>query len=239
MDQGTQQAVGIHYPDLYKDLKPGDHLLLDDGLIVLVVEKIVGSAVHCIVQQGGKLSDNKGINRRGGGLSAKALTSKDRKDIDFASELKVDYVALSFPRSASDVEETRALLEKAGSHAAVIAKIERVEALQALDAIILASDGVMVARGDLGVECGYAALPGIQKHIIARARALGCPVTTATQMMESMVHRAIPTRAEVSDVANAVLDGSDALMLSSETAVGDFPVQTVQMMRDICTAAEQ
>ncbi len=239
LDQGTQQAVGIHYHDLYKDLKPGDYLLLDDGFIVLVIEKIVGSAVHCIVQQGGNLSDNKGINRRGGGLSAEALTPKDRKDIVFAAKLKVDYVALSFVGCARDVQETRALLEKAGSRAAVVAKIERVEALQALEEIMLASDGVMVARGDLGVECGYAALPGIQKHIITRACALGRPVITATQMMESMVHRAIPTRAEVSDVANAVLDGSTALMLSAETAVGDFPAQTVQMMREICTAAEK
>ena len=239
LDQGTQQAVGIHYPELYKDLKVGDHLLLDDGLIVVVIEKIVGSAVHCIVQQGGNLSDNKGINRRGGGLSAEALTTKDRKDIAFAASLKVDYVALSFVRCAADVEETRALLLQSGSHALVIAKIERVEALQVLEEIILASDGVMVARGDLGVECGYAAIPGIQKHIITRACALGRPVITATQMMESMVHRAIPTRAEVSDVANAVLDGSTAVMLSAETAVGDFPAQTVQMMREICTAAEK
>jgi pyruvate kinase len=239
LEQGTQKAVGIHYPHLSKDLKIGDQLLLDDGFIVLVVDKIIGTAVHCIVQLGGKLSDHKGINRRGGGLSAEVLTPKDRQDIDFAAKLQVDCVALSFARCAADVEETRALLKKAGSRAAVIAKIERVEALQALEEIILASDGVMVARGDLGVECGYAALPGIQKHIIARARALDRPVITATQMMESMVHRAIPTRAEVSDVANAVLDGSTAVMLSSETAVGDFPAQTVQMMRDICTAAER
>ncbi|MBP6103614.1 MAG: pyruvate kinase [Gammaproteobacteria bacterium] len=237
--QGTAQAVGLHYPNLCKDLKPGDQLLLDDGFIVLVVDKIIGTAVHCIVQQGGKLSDNKGINRRGGGISAEALTPKDRKDIDFAAKLKVDFVALSFARCAADVQETRALLQKAGSHALVVAKIERVEALEALEEIILASDEVMVARGDLGVECGYAALPGIQKHIIARARALGRPVITATQMMESMVHRAIPTRAEVSDVANAVLDGTTAVMLSAETAVGDFPAQTVQMMREICTAAER
>jgi len=239
LDQGTQQAVGIHYPHLSKDLKIGDQLLLDDGFIVLVVDNIIGTAVHSIVQLGGKLSDHKGINRRGGGLSAEALTPKDRKDIDFAAKLKVDFVALSFARCAADVQETRALLRKAGSHALVIAKIERVEALQALEEIMLASDGVMVARGDLGVECGYAELPGIQKHIIARARALDRPVITATQMMESMVHRAIPTRAEVSDVANAVLDGTTAVMLSAETAVGDFPAQTVQMMREICSAAEK
>lgn len=239
LEAGTQAAVGLEYPDLSKDLKVGDQLLLDDGLIVLAVQNIVGTAIQCVVETGGTLSNHKGINRRGGGLSAAALTEKDRVDIVHAARMGVDAVALSFPRDVADIHATRALLVQAHSHAGVIAKIERVEALDNLDAMILASEGIMVARGDLGVECGYAAVPALQRHMIARARALDRFVIVATQMMESMVHQAIPTRAEVSDVAHAVWEGADAVMLSGETAVGDFPLETVRMMREICNAAEQ
>lgn len=236
---GTSTAVGIDYPHLPRDLQVNDILLLDDGFIVLKVEKIIDSKIYCLVVTGGKLSNNKGINRKGGGLTAKALTEKDEHDIVFASKMKVDYVALSFPRSAEDMKATRNLLEKAHSTAGLIAKIERVEAIEALDTIIEASDAVMVARGDLGVEIGFAELPALQKHIIVRARALNKAVITATQMMESMIAQPIPTRAEVSDVANAVLDGTDAVMLSAETATGKFPEKVVAMMAEICLAAER
>lgn len=236
---GTEHAVGIEYKALPKEVHPGDLLLLDDGLILLMVEKIIGEQIHCTVKLGGKLSNNKGINRRGGGLSATSLTPKDRTDIQFASKMQADYVAVSFPRSAADMQEARALLEKAGSRASIIAKIERVEAVAALDEIIQSSDAVMVARGDLGVELGYAELPAIQKHIIGRARTLDRAVVTATQMMESMVHSPLPTRAEVSDVANAVLDVTDAVMLSAETATGTFPDKAVTAMVEICLAAER
>jgi len=236
---GTKEMVGVDYKNLPHEVKATDQLLLDDGLILLLVEKVEQEKIYCKVQLGGKLSSHKGINRRGGGLTAEPLTAKDRTDIQFAAKINADYVAVSFPRSAIDIENTRALLVKAGSSAGVIAKIERVEAVDAIDAMIEASDGVMVARGDLGVELGYAELPAVQKHIISRARALNRPVITATQMMESMVHQPIPTRAEVSDVANAVLDGTDAVMLSAETATGHFPVETVLAMRDVCLAAER
>lgn len=192
-----------------------------------------------MVKLGGKLSNNKGLNRRGGGITAPALTEKDQKDILFAAEQDIDYIALSFPRSAADIQHLRSLLEKAGSKAAIIAKIERVEAVEALDEIIKASDAIMIARGDLGVELGFAELPAVQKHAIGRARALDRAVITATQMMESMVHSPIPTRAEVSDVANAVLDGTDAVMLSAETAVGEYPDKAVQAMAEVCVAAEK
>ncbi len=238
-DQGTEQSVGVDYINLAKEVYAGDTLLLDDGLIMLMVEKIEGSKIHCEVKLGGKLSDHKGINRLGGGLTAESLTPKDRKDIQFAAKMKADYLALSFTRSAADVNDARTLLEKAGGSAGVLAKIERVEAIQALDEIIESSDGVMVARGDLGVELGYAELPAVQKHIIGRARALDRAVVTATQMMESMVHNPIPTRAEVSDVANAVLDGTDAVMLSAETATGSFPDKAVAAMAETCLAAER
>lgn len=236
--EGTEQIVGIDYPQLNVDLKVGDLLLLNDGLIVLEVEKIVQSKIECVVQLGGHLASHKGINRRGGGLTADWLTAKDRIDLAFAAAMKVDYVALSFVRQAADVFDARALLKAHHSDAGLIAKIERVEAIEALDEIIQASDGVMVARGDLGVELGYAEVPAVQKQIIARASDLGRLVITATQMMESMVHHPMPTRAEVSDVANAVLDGTDAVMLSSETAVGKFPVKTVEMIDQICVAIE-
>ncbi len=238
-EAGTQTCVGIDYKPLPQEVYPGDTLLLDDGLIVLLVEKIEGKKVHCVVKLGGPLSDHKGINRRGGGLSAESLTPKDRKDIKFAATMNADYVAISFPRSAQDMHDARDLLNKAGSRSGVIAKIERVEAIECLDEIIESSDGVMVARGDLGVELGYAELPAVQKRIIARARSLDKAVITATQMMETMIHNSVPTRAEVSDVANAVLDGTDAVMLSAETATGNFPDKTVEVMNEICLAAER
>jgi pyruvate kinase len=238
-DAGTVETVGIDYKKLPKDVKMGDILLLDDGLLMLEVLKVEGSKIYCLVKLGGKLSNHKGINRRGGGLTADALTAKDRDDILFAAKMEVDYVAVSFPRNAKDVEETRALLVRAGSRSKIIAKIERVEAVHALDEIIQSADAVMVARGDLGVEIGYAELPAVQKHIIARGRALNKAVVTATQMMESMIHSPIPTRAEVSDVANAVIDGTDAVMLSAETATGEFPDKVVEAMAGICLAAER
>lgn len=239
--EGTEHSVGIDYRDLPNEVYANDTLLLDDGRIILQVEKVEHAKIHCKVQLGGTLSNHKGINRQGGGLTASPLTEKDRTDMQFAAAMDVDYVALSFPRSAEDIANARALLERAGSHAGIIAKIERVEAVQpdTLDAMISASNAVMVARGDLGVEVGYAELPAIQKHIIGRARALDRAVITATQMMESMVSHPIPTRAEVSDVANAVLDGTDAVMLSAETATGHYPDKAVAAMLDICLAAER
>ena len=234
--------VSITYPDLIKDCQPGDELLLDDGLIRLRVESIKGQQVHCRVEEGGRLASRKGLNRLGGGLSAAALTDKDMTDISIAAQLDVDYLAVSFPRDAADIEKARALYRDAGGKGGLIAKIERAEAVadpQTLDNLIRASDGVMVARGDLAVEIGDAELVGVQKHIILRARQLDRFVITATQMMESMIHSPQPTRAEVSDVANAVLDGTDAVMLSAETAVGDHPVATVNAMERIILGAER
>lgn len=236
---GDNIKVGLDYKNLVKDLNSGDRLLLDDGRIVMDVISIQGTAIHCLVILGGKLSNNKGLNRQGGGLSAEALTDKDRQDILFAAEHEADYVAISFPRSAADINTAKALLKAAGSDAGVIAKIERAEAVQDLDEIIKVSDAVMVARGDLGVEMGFAELPALQKIIISHARELNKPVITATQMMESMNYNAIPTRAEVSDVANAVLEGTDAVMLSAETASGTYPVATVMAMAEVCMAAER
>lgn len=239
VEQGTEQSVGIDYKNLPKDLHKKDILVLDDGVIVLEVTEIQGDKVITQVIQGGKLSNNKGINRKGGGLSAAPLTDKDKEDIHFAGKIQPDYVAVSFPRSAEDIHTARRLLDETGCKAGVIAKIERAEALEALDDMIKASDAVMVARGDLAVEVGYAELPAIQKHIISRARALDKAVITATQMMESMIHSPVPTRAEVSDVANAVIDGTDAVMLSAETATGDFPDKVVQTMVEVCLASER
>jgi len=241
-DAGNARIVGIDYPDLVRDCQRGDELLLDDGRVVLRVDAVDDEAVHTTVLVGGELSNNKGINRRGGGLSAPALTDKDHADIRLAAELGVDFVAVSFPRYGSDIEQARRLVREAGSQAWLIAKIERAEAVAddaALSDIICASDGVMVARGDLGVEVGDAELAGIQKRIILRARTLNKLVITATQMMESMVHSPMPTRAEVSDVANAVLDYTDAVMLSAETASGRYPVAAVQAMARVCLGAEK
>lgn len=236
---GDQYCVGLDYKELPSDVDRGATLLLDDGRIELWVEEVTGSQVICTVVRGGVLSDSKGINRQGGGLSADALTDKDRKDIKAAAEMKADYVAVSFVRTAEDVHVARRLLREAGGRGCIVAKIERAEAVTALEEIIGASDAVMVARGDLGVEVGDAAVPALQKRMIRLARAQNKLVITATQMMESMIHSPIPTRAEVSDVANAVLDGTDAVMLSAETAVGDYPVETVAAVSRVCIEAEK
>ncbi len=236
---GTQERVGLDYKDLPKDVKSGDVLLLDDGRIVLDVETVRGAEIHTVVRHGGELSNNKGINRQGGGLSAPALTAKDMEDIKTAASVDVDYVAISFPKSAADMYMARQLMRAAGGKALTIAKIERVEAVGALDEILDASDGVMVARGDLAVEVGDAAVPALQKKMIRMARERNKLAITATQMMESMIQSPVPTRAEVSDVANAVLDGTDAVMLSAETASGRYPVQTVEAMARVCLEAEK
>lgn len=238
-ETGDQNSVGIDYKELPDDVGPGDVLLLDDGRIVMKVDQVDGRKVRCIVTTGGFLSNNKGINRQGGGLSADALTDKDKRDILTAAAIDVDYVAVSFPRSAEDINYARSLVRAAGSDAGIVAKVERAESIAVIDEIILASDCVMVARGDLGVEIGDAALPGVQKHMISRARTLDRTVITATQMMESMIENSIPTRAEVFDVANAVLDGTDAVMLSAETAVGKDPANVVRSMSRVCVGAEQ
>jgi len=238
-DEGDESQVGIDYKQLPQDVSGGDTLLLDDGRIVFDVQHVTGQRIICRVKVGGQLSNNKGINRQGGGLSAAALTDKDRRDIVVAAEMQADYVAISFPRSAEDIHLARQLLRDAGGQGGIIAKIERAEALDVIDEIILASDGAMVARGDLGVEIGDAALPPIQKQIIERCRSLNRVVITATQMMESMIDNPIPTRAEVFDVANAVLDGTDAVMLSGETAVGKNPVKVIEAVDRICLEAEQ
>ncbi len=236
---GDQHQVGLTYKALPGDVHPEDVLLLDDGLIALRVENVDGQRIETRVEMGGVLSDNKGINRQGGGLSAPALTDKDRADIRTAAELDVDYLAVSFPRSAADVEQARSLLREAGGQAAIIAKVERAEAVTAIDEIITASDAVMVARGDLAVEIGDAELPSVQKMIIHRARELNRVVIVATQMMESMIPQPRPTRAEVLDVANAVMDGADAVMLSAETATGKYPVRVVESMQRVCVGAEK
>jgi pyruvate kinase len=236
---GTEERVGITYKQLPQDVKRADTLLLDDGRIVLWVDQVVGEEIECRVVVGGELSNNKGINRQGGGLSAVALTAKDRSDIKIAAAMGADYVAVSFPRSAADIHEARALLRAAGGQGGIVAKIERAEAIDALEEIIAAADVIMVARGDLGVEIGDAALPPVQKHIIQLSRTMNRAVITATQMMESMIENQIPTRAEVFDVANAVLDGTDAVMLSAETASGKYPAKAVAAMDRICREAEK
>ena len=239
---GNQQVVGIDYENLAQDCQPDDLLLLDDGRVQLKVDKIVDSRLECVVTVGGPLSNNKGINRLGGGLSAGALTDKDRADIVTAAAIDVDYLAVSFPRNGDDIREARRLFQEAGGDAGLIAKIERAETVSCvenIDEIIDASDGVMVARGDLGVEIGDAELIGIQKLIIDRARTLNKTVITATQMMETMITQPMPTRAEVFDVANAVLDGTDAVMLSAETAAGSYPVETIEAMVRVIVGAEK
>jgi pyruvate kinase len=241
-DAGNQEQVGIDYKELPNDCVPGDMLLLDDGRVVLRVDRIEGTRIYTTTAVGGPLSNNKGINRQGGGLTAPALTEKDFADIITAAAIDVDYLAVSFPRCAEDMHQARRLMVAAGGKAALVSKIERAEAVandDVLDDIIRASDAVMVARGDLGVEIGDAALIGVQKRIIERSRALNKVVITATQMMESMINSPMPTRAEVFDVANAVLDGTDAVMLSAETAAGSYPVQTVEAMVRIILGAEQ
>jgi len=236
---GDEVRVGLDYPELIEDVVAGDVLLLDDGRTVFDVERIEGSEIHCRNRHDGELSNNKGINKQGGGLSAPALTPKDMADIKTAAALNVDYVAVSFPKSGADMRQARQLLRDAGSDALVIAKIERVEAVENLEDILHATDGIMVARGDLAVEVGDAAVPALQKRMIRLAREHNRFAITATQMMESMITSPVPTRAEVSDVANAVLDGTDAVMLSAETASGAYPVQAVEAMVRVCVAAEK
>ena len=239
LEDGDENGVGVALETLHEDVSPGDTLLLNDGLITLVVDKVEGTRIHTTVVNGGILSDHKGINRKGGGLSASALTDVDRENIRLAAELKMDFLAVSFVRSADDVHQARRLFEEAGGKGLIVAKIERTEAVDNIDSIIDAADVVMVARGDLGVEMGYAELTGIQKTLIQNTRARNKIVITATQMMESMIRNPIPTRAEVSDVANAVIDGTDAVMLSGETAVGAYPVDAIKAMSNVCIGAEQ
>ena len=239
VDAGTEHSVGIAYKKLPTDVFAGDVLLLNDGQISLRVVGIEGPRIKTRVLVGGELGNNKGINRQGGGLSAGALTDKDREDIVTAARLKVDYLGISFPRDAADMDEARGLMRQAGGHALLVAKIERAEAIKNLAAVVKASDGVMVARGDLGVEMGYAELAGLQKLIIQETRHQNKVVIMATQMMESMITATIPTRAEVSDVANAVMDGTDAVMLSAETASGRHPAKVVEAMAQIVVGAEK
>ena len=238
-DMGDEDGVGLDYKNLPQDVRTGDTLLLDDGRIVLGVAGVRGSRINTVVEQGGVLSNNKGINRRGGGLTAPALTEKDMRDIQTAAELRADFLGVSFPRSGADIRWARDLMRKAGGNSLVVAKIERAEAITALEEILDASDAIMVARGDLAVEVGDAVVPALQKRMIRLAREKNRAVITATQMMESMISNPIPTRAEVSDVANAVLDGTDAVMLSAETATGEYPVETVAAMARVCIEAEK
>lgn len=238
-DIGSADRVGLDYRELPGDVAPGVNLLLDDGRIVLTVEQVLGSAIHCRVKIGGVLSNHKGINRQGGGLSAPALTAKDMEDIKVAAAIQADYVAVSFVKTGADLYMARTLLAAAGGKGQLIAKIERTEAIDNLDEILAACDGIMVARGDLAVEVGDAAVPALQKKMIRLARDANKLTITATQMMESMISSPVPTRAEVSDVANAVLDGSDAVMLSAETATGHFPIETVEAMSRVCLEAEK
>lgn len=240
--QGNQDAVGLDYKALPQDVSAGDVLLLDDGRVQLKVIGVTDTEVRTKVTIGGALSNNKGINKKGGGLSADALTEKDKNDIKLAAELKVDYLAVSFPRNGEDMKYARRLARDAGLNARLVAKVERAETVateENIDDIIKASDAVMVARGDLGVEIGDPELIGVQKQLIRRARALNRTVITATQMMESMMENPMPTRAEVMDVANAVLDGTDAVMLSGETAAGKYPLETVRSMAEVCLGAEK
>lgn len=240
--EGTQEQVGIDYKKLPEDVIPGDILLLDDGRVQLKVDSVDGSRILTTVTVAGPLSNNKGINKKGGGLSAPALTDKDKEDIKTAAKMEVDYLAVSFPRSGADLNYARELAREAGCNAKIVAKVERAETVatdEAMEDVILASDVVMVARGDLGVEIGDSELVGVQKKLIRTARKLNRVVITATQMMESMIKAPMPTRAEVMDVANAVLDGTDAVMLSAETAAGDFPIETVTAMASVCLGAEK
>ncbi len=242
-EPGDIRGVGLDYKELPRDVKAGDLLLLNDGLIVLTVDAVRGEEVLTTVKLGGELSNNKGINKQGGGLTAPALTAKDMEDIKTAMSFQADYVAVSFPKNATDMEMARQLCNVAAApyrhRPGLIAKIERAEAIPKLEEILKVSDGIMVARGDLAVEVGNAAVPALQKRMIKLARAADKVVITATQMMESMILNPVPTRAEVSDVANAVLDGTDAVMLSAETAAGKYPLETVEEMAKICEEAEK
>jgi pyruvate kinase len=239
LTDGTKKGVGVALETLHEDVQPGDMLLLNDGLISLRVDEIDGTRIHTTVIDGGILSDHKGINLKGGGLSAPALTDIDRENIRLAAELGCDFLAVSFVRTGDDIDEARRLFEAAGGTGQIVAKIERTEAVENIDSIIEAADVIMVARGDLGVEMGYAGLTGIQKKLIRKTRKAHKIVITATQMMESMIDNPIPTRAEVSDVANAVIDGTDAVMLSGETAVGKHPGKAIRAMAEVCVGAEK
>ena len=236
--QGDQQVVGFTYKNLISDVDIGDTLLLDDGRIALKVDAIAGMIISTTVILGGELASNKGMNRMGGGLSAACITEKDIQDIAHADELSLDYIAISFLKNTNDVHRVRKLMQENGSDASIVAKIETSESLEVIDDILECTEAIMIARGDLGVEIGDAEVPAVQKALISKAAKTNCLVITATQMMESMVHSPIPTRAEVSDVANAVLDGTDAVMLSGETAVGEYPVETVNAMSRVCRASE-
>jgi len=239
LDDGDDERVGLTYKELVGDVEPGARLLLNDGLIVMDVDAVKGQEIHCTVIIGGVLSNNKGINRAGGGLSAAALTDKDKEDIKTACAIGVDYIAISFPRDGADMAYARSLVRAEGCNAGLVAKVERAEAVDNLESILEESDVVMVARGDLGVEIGDAAVPPVQKRILREAPKHNTPVIVATQMMESMCENPIPTRAEVNDVANAVLDGTDAIMLSGETAAGKYPLEAVEAMHRTCIATER
>lgn len=236
---GTVDVVGVTYKSLYQEVAAGNELLLDDGAVALRVNEVDGQKIHCEVLVGEELSNSKGLNLRGGGLSAGALTDKDKADIKVAGQVKVDYLAVSFVRNAGDVQLARDLFQQAGGDGGIVSKIERAEAIERLDEIIAASDVVMIARGDLGVELGDAELPVLQKHIISEARNQDCATITATQMMQSMVDSPLPTRAEVLDVANSIIDGTDAVMLSAESAVGKHPDLVIEAMDRICRGAER
>ncbi|MBK4765072.1 MAG: pyruvate kinase [Pantoea sp. Brub] len=241
-DQGDKNCVGIDYKNLIYDVQPDNILLLDDGKIQLKIIKISDMKIFTKIIVGGFISNSKGINKLNGGLSAQSLTEKDKKDIITVAKINAEYLAISFPKSGQDINYVRSLARNAGCQAKLVAKIERAEAVikqETIDDIILASDAVMIARGDLGVEIGYPELVGIQKSLINRARKFNRTIITATQMMESMINSPLPTRAEVMDVANAVLDGTDAVMLSSETAIGKYPIETVSSMAKVCLGAEK
>ena len=236
---GDRNGVGVALDWLHEDLSPGDILLLNDGMITLEVTSIEGKRIHTTIINGGILSDHKGINLKGGGLSAAALTEIDKQNIILAAKMNLDFLAVSFVRNGEDIEEARRLFKEAGGKGLIVAKVERAEAVKNIDSIIEASDVIMVARGDLGVEIGYAELIGVQKKIINKTRKAHKIVITATQMMESMIQNPIPTRAEVSDVSNAVIDGTDAVMLSGETAVGAYPAGAISAMAEVCVGAEK
>ena len=236
---GDKSGVGVALDWLHEDLSPGDILLLNDGMITLEVTSIEGKRIHTTIINGGILSDHKGINLKGGGLSAAALTDIDKQNIILAAKMNLDFLAVSFVRNGEDIEEARRLFMEAGGKGLIVAKVERAEAIKNIDSIIEVSDVIMVARGDLGVEIGYAELIGVQKKIISKTRKAHKIVITATQMMESMIQNPIPTRAEVSDVSNAVIDGTDAVMLSGETAVGAYPAGAISAMAEVCVGAEK
>jgi pyruvate kinase len=238
LEAGDQHTVGFTYKGLVDDVAAGDTLLLDDGRIALDIVAVEGNIVRTVVKVGGELSSNKGMNRKGGGLSAECITEKDINDIAHAKELDLDYVAISFLKNTRDIQRVRDLLSKNNCDAAIVSKIETSESLEIIDDILECTEAIMIARGDLGVEIGDEEVPAVQKSLISKAAKTNCLVITATQMMESMINNPIPTRAEVSDVANAVLDGTDAVMLSGETAVGKYPVQTVNAMSRVCRASE-